>query len=691
MSSRTGLREWARGLAGSRAGRDGPFVLFLLGLLGGSAWFAYRLLSGLDFLELLHLIPDDAYYYAQIARNLAAGQFSTVDGGITMTNGYHPAWLFLITPLYWVFDAEEALVAIKALEIGLLAGGVALVAVAARLARLPWILLAFVPLALSQHGGLVEGMEAAARVFAYGLMFAFLGGYARNAERWKWPLAGLAFALPWVRLEDLAVSVAVTGTLFLLELRRFRGDGRGSAVLTEPLASWTSLPALGPLLAAAASLPVYCAYNSLVFGGPVPVSGAVKRAWSQYLWLRDGGYDFVRSFQETAAYEAFDGELLAVFEICAYLLILLWIGRSRVDWFSTVFLVGAFGLAVGHLATFWHFVLNLHFAELVWPWYFASARLMMAILIPIRCYMGICLIRKFIMPNLPRMAGGLVLGVTILGLGVQSLGLGIRVLASDSGRASASKSSKNPLKVADRLSAKNHTHINVLDVQIMDRILPSKSVVGAWNSGLVGYHSKFAVVNLDGLVNSYDFLDDLKSIHFGFGYLWHQFNPSYYSKVFVKYGITHFVDLELPIGLEESLKQHATLLFEGKLYKDMSFKVFSTRPESMPSDMTKKSDYFFKRMKPYWIYQSDAISVVQLRRGLRAFAKDCQPEDLKDDWLEIQWKGENLKPMSALWQPWKAAKTNSLGFCESTYILPRNAVELIRIQAVREDAAFRLN
>ena len=112
------MRESVQGLARSRAGRDGPFVLFFLGLLGGSAWFAYRLLSGLDFLELLHLIPDDAYYYSQIARNMAAGQFSTFDGGITLTNGYHPAWLFLITPLYWVFDAKEALVAIKGLEIG---------------------------------------------------------------------------------------------------------------------------------------------------------------------------------------------------------------------------------------------------------------------------------------------------------------------------------------------------------------------------------------------------------------------------------------------------------------------------------------------------------------------------------------------------------------------------------------------
>lgn len=136
----------------------------------------------------------------------------------------------------------------------------------------------------------------------------------------------------------------------------------------------------------------------------MPVSGAVKWALSQRRWVLDGGYDLVRSFQETAAFEAFDSELLAALEICAYLLILLWVGRSRGDWFSTVFLVGAFGLAIGHLATFWNFVLNLHFTELVWPWYFASARLMMAILVPIRCYMGIYFIRKFLMTKQPGIA-----------------------------------------------------------------------------------------------------------------------------------------------------------------------------------------------------------------------------------------------------------------------------------------------
>ena len=66
---------------------------------------------------------------------MAGGNFSTFDGGITRTNGYHPLWMSLIVPFYWVFDKVAALYAIKAFEVMLVAGG------AARVVRLPWILL----------------------------------------------------------------------------------------------------------------------------------------------------------------------------------------------------------------------------------------------------------------------------------------------------------------------------------------------------------------------------------------------------------------------------------------------------------------------------------------------------------------------------------------------------------------------
>lgn len=59
-------------------------------------------------LWLLGVVPDDAFYYLQIARNLASTGNSTFDG-INPTNGYHPLWMILLAPLADIFTDRELL------------------------------------------------------------------------------------------------------------------------------------------------------------------------------------------------------------------------------------------------------------------------------------------------------------------------------------------------------------------------------------------------------------------------------------------------------------------------------------------------------------------------------------------------------------------------------------------------------
>lgn len=152
-----------------------PLALFLVSILAYGGSFAFYLLTKFDLINLIQDVNyDDAYYYFQIAKNLSEGQFSTFDGGITRTNGYHPLWMLLITPFYWIFDSESALFGIKAFEIMLVTGAVVLVVLASRLAHLPWILLfSVLPRLLSQRP-LILGVEAAAALFVLGLSFFFL-------------------------------------------------------------------------------------------------------------------------------------------------------------------------------------------------------------------------------------------------------------------------------------------------------------------------------------------------------------------------------------------------------------------------------------------------------------------------------------------------------------------------------------
>ncbi|HEX5316846.1 MAG TPA: glycosyltransferase family 39 protein [Candidatus Kapabacteria bacterium] len=61
-----------------------------------AAWFYFRAHT---LALVTDRLPDDALYYFTIARNLASGYGMSFDG-IHPTNGMHPLWLLLITPIF---------------------------------------------------------------------------------------------------------------------------------------------------------------------------------------------------------------------------------------------------------------------------------------------------------------------------------------------------------------------------------------------------------------------------------------------------------------------------------------------------------------------------------------------------------------------------------------------------------------
>src|SRR5205823_7710580 len=56
---------------------------------------------------LLGIVPDDAFYYFQIARHLARGDGSTFDG-VHAASGYHPGWMALLVPVSMVLRGPDA-------------------------------------------------------------------------------------------------------------------------------------------------------------------------------------------------------------------------------------------------------------------------------------------------------------------------------------------------------------------------------------------------------------------------------------------------------------------------------------------------------------------------------------------------------------------------------------------------------
>ncbi len=87
-------------------GKVYPYVYLLLAVAVGLVPYIAVSLSPFSFL-LANIIPDDAFYYFQIARNITEGLGSTFDG-VNITNGYHPLWMLLLLPVWELFSVGGA-------------------------------------------------------------------------------------------------------------------------------------------------------------------------------------------------------------------------------------------------------------------------------------------------------------------------------------------------------------------------------------------------------------------------------------------------------------------------------------------------------------------------------------------------------------------------------------------------------
>ena len=81
---------------------DTPDYLIILAivLLGLAMRFYYAWQPLLTLIE--QGMSDDAFYYLHIARNVAMGKGVSFDG-LTPTNGFHPLYLGMFIPLFYIF------------------------------------------------------------------------------------------------------------------------------------------------------------------------------------------------------------------------------------------------------------------------------------------------------------------------------------------------------------------------------------------------------------------------------------------------------------------------------------------------------------------------------------------------------------------------------------------------------------
>jgi hypothetical protein len=456
--------------------------LFCAAVLTGSLILAWQ---PTDFVYS-HLLQDDSFYYLQIAKNIATGHGSTFDR-INPTNGYHPLWTLLLVPVFVAVpnDTELALHLALTLQALLIAAAMVLLFRLLRnhldrkAAFLPFLLWINPRFFLFWLNGMPSILYT---VLHLCILLLVLSRCPLNKcelrPGWDYML-GVLLGLSFLSRLD-AVFLILAVIVSILFSTAFPGQ--------EGL-SWKG--ALRRLIRMGIpigliSLP-YLAYNWMKFDHLVPISGSIKIIPFDF-----GSLGFYRDALLRAFWPLlFGGTLLSkVFReisitsllACSVVVVgLLWF-LIRTGWLRYVErLRWLKGMGFYFLFTLFHYLYNAIFIpkSIIYSWYWVPEVLSVLILAA-----ALFSITEQWLVKQGRHLGTL---FTITAYGF-CLFLCVAVLAM-------------------RWNHPRHLFLNEIHKQAvwMRENLPEDAIVAAWDAGALGYFSELRVINIDGLVNNFEF------------------------------------------------------------------------------------------------------------------------------------------------------------------------------------------
>ena len=235
---------------------------------------------------------DDGFYYFQVARNLAEGHGFTFDR-INETNGFHPLWLFLITPIF-AFAQVDKLIPLRALILfsAIISGASAILFYRilrgyasngiAMLAGIAWIVVPRIH-DIAMHAGVEAGINALTLLLYWHDLVHYIEGFQKRKRGDLVRLGFLGVLAILARLDNVFI-VGMGSLWLLLNLDRAERASKPKLQWTFRLKSW--LVYLAPI---GIGMLIYLAWNILDFETAIPVSGQVKAWWGT---LRNTVYGF---------------------------------------------------------------------------------------------------------------------------------------------------------------------------------------------------------------------------------------------------------------------------------------------------------------------------------------------------------------------------------------------------------------
>ncbi|MGH7725074.1 MAG: hypothetical protein ACREOU_06555 [Candidatus Eiseniibacteriota bacterium] len=243
---------------------------------------AYVLIAPIE--QVAFRSTDDAYYYFQVARNFALGHGLTFDG-LHPTNGFHPLWMLLLLPVYGLWGADPVLALRAVFVLVAIVAGVAAWFACRVFRRLggAWaaglgLLFLVQPFVLYP---MVNGLETGVLIAC---LFALLDFAQREDPLAPGAAPGAAIRLGALlgltmlaRLDSVFLVPAIALVLAFDALARDGSRGLPGLVRKGVLLGLPFVLVVAP----------YLVWNRATFGHWVPISGAVKSTFPS-LWFEPG-------------------------------------------------------------------------------------------------------------------------------------------------------------------------------------------------------------------------------------------------------------------------------------------------------------------------------------------------------------------------------------------------------------------
>jgi hypothetical protein len=414
-------------------------------------------------------VPDDAYYYFTIARNLAAGAGATFDG-LAPTNGFHPLWLITITPMWLVAGASQTFPIHLALTLGALFDLATMMGIwhlaqsltqRSALAALTVLVYAWNPYNLAAS---VNGLETSmgAMLFVWSLVVYWRLRLAVNVGWKDWLVMGGLWSLLLLARTDYLIIVLPC----VLDLAcRQRHNLRYTWVAGFGMLVWTP----------------WLVWNWITFGSLIQVSGKAYPYYLHTLWEAEG-----HTFQQWLVQEArmaygilanlshlsgFDKLIVLLAFVSIGLVTVTWVERRRSTNPSLPNWIQLSGLLWPTLGALLLLLIHGLIRWMYTPWYFVPMSILIAL------WFGIFL--RWVGARMAALA--VIVGIAVV---VFQIGQGVAVVRQGGMWAEQARTAQ--AFVAQRPCEKDE-------------------VIGVSDSGYYGYFLPCRVVNLDGVVNNLAF------------------------------------------------------------------------------------------------------------------------------------------------------------------------------------------